>query len=625
VGPYVLLNVALVGFFGFAAVYHLVIWWYSRRESVLLVFAAHTALCSIFSALIVVLVTARTPPEAQTALELRTAVAVLVQMTSMWIASLVSGVRARWFVAPVTILLATVAVVSLAGVPLTGTVTGVEQIATRWGESVSLLHRESPSPWLRPVYVLVWSCNLFGLYCAVPLWRRDRAGAILLGTAMATCLYAAFWAFPIDTTGTRRLYMGAVPYVGWVLLIALQITREFRLAEEARRRLEIQLAQSQKLEAVGQLAGGVAHDFNNLLTVINGYVDVLLSITDDNRLRQPLEQIDRAGKRAAALTRQLLAFGRHTVVDVKELDLNHVVWHAEQMLRRVIGEDIELTVRGASDLARIKADPSQLERVLVNLVINARDAMPRGGALAIETWNVDADADYRVAHPQASAGRYAVLAVRDTGCGMSPDVMAHLFEPFYTTKPAGEGTGLGLAVVDGVVKQMGGHIEVDSEPNRGTTFRIFFPALDQHEAAVSERDQNSVAMRGTETVLLVEDEDGVREVARIALERYGYTVLAAANVPDALRLARGQSQRVDLLLTDVVMPGVSGPEMVEALSSDHPELKVLFMSGYAGDEALRRGVAAGQANLLDKPFTLAALARKVRDVLDAPSQRTQRT
>jgi PAS domain S-box-containing protein len=382
-------------------------------------------------------------------------------------------------------------------------------------------------------------------------------------------------------------------------------------AEDAKRKLEQQLLQSQKMEALGQLAGGVAHDFNNLLTVIAGHTDMLIA-GDRANGRHDLDQIRSACQRGASMTRQLLAFSRQSVFEPKIVDVNSVVAQTETMLRRTIGEQIELTVLAGADVGAVKADPDQLSRVLLNMAINARDAMPDGGRLSIETRSVivrDRDGG------QPAAGEYVLVGMSDTGCGIPAELRGRLFEPFFTTKPQGKGTGLGLAVVDGIVKQSGGWIEVESEVGVGTTFQIFLPRA--RDAGVEPvRSREGFPVRGSETVLLVEDEAAVRDMARTALESYGYVVLAVANGEDALRTVAAHDGRIDLLLTDVIMPGVSGPELAERVRREYPAITVVFMSGYTSDAVLRQGVETGEENFVQKPFSTVALATKLRQVLD---------
>ncbi|MDB5309730.1 MAG: Blue-light-activated protein [Gemmataceae bacterium] len=382
-----------------------------------------------------------------------------------------------------------------------------------------------------------------------------------------------------------------------------------------RKRLEDQLRQAQKMEAVGQLAGGVAHDFNNLLTVINGYSELLMAeFPPSDRRRESVTAIREAGERAAGLTGQLLAFSRKAIVEPKVLDLNEVIDSTGKMLRRLIGEDITLTTVLSPALSRVRIDPGQVEQVIMNLAVNARDAMPRGGRLSIET----ADAEVRPGDPDLPPTLHVRLAVSDTGCGMTDDVKAHIFEPFFTTKGPGSGTGLGLATVYGIVKQAGGHITAESQAGSGTTFTILLPAVPE-AAGPAGSGEIRLASRGTETVLLAEDEDGVRGLSRLALEMQGYTVLESGTGTDALRAAAAHPGPIHLLVTDVVMPDLGGRELADAVRARRPGVKVLYMSGYTDDAIVRRGVSRGIEAFLQKPFTPLGLARKVREVLDGAS------
>lgn len=385
-----------------------------------------------------------------------------------------------------------------------------------------------------------------------------------------------------------------------------------------RKRMEEQLRQSQKMEAVGQLAGGVAHDFNNLLTVINGYGELLLERLDAaDPLRELVSEMTDAGERAASLTRQLLAFSRKQVLTPTVLDLNAVVVELERMLRRVIGEDIRLVSSLQPQLGYVKVDRGQLEQVILNLAVNARDAMPRGGQLALYTHNVELDENYTRSHSYTRPGPYVVLSVSDSGHGMTAEVQARIFEPFFTTKGPGKGTGLGLATVYGIVKQSGGSIEVFSQPDAGTTFEIYLPRVDQ--MPLSDKPNSGVRRipSGNETLLLVEDEDAVRSLSKIILRQSGYTVLEASNADEALALARRHTATIHLLVTDVVMPELGGRELAEQLSVLHPEMRVLYASGYTDDAVVRHGVSEAEVNFLQKPFTPLALAIKVREILDS--------
>ena len=389
------------------------------------------------------------------------------------------------------------------------------------------------------------------------------------------------------------------------LVLALDVTEK--------RSLEAQLVQSQKMEVVGRLAGGVAHDFNNLLGVVTGYGQLLRNRLDDPSLLKYADDILKASERAAGLTQQLLAFSRKQVLQPRILDLNRVVEDMERMLRRLIGEDIRLVI-ALAEVPPIKADPGQLEQVLMNLAVNARDAMPHGGQLMIETAAVDLDESYARRHAEVRAGAHVMLAVSDTGHGMTADVQARVFEPFFTTKAPGEGTGLGLATVHGIVKQSGGHIFAYSEPGRGTSFKIYFPPAEGSVAAPARVAEEMP--RGTETVLLVEDEEALREITREILEAAGYTVLEAGHGAAALHLSERHEGTIHLLVTDVVMPGVTGSELAQRLIAERTGMKVLFMSGYTDDAVILRGVLTKEMPFVQKPFTIVQLARKVREVLD---------
>jgi PAS domain S-box-containing protein len=386
------------------------------------------------------------------------------------------------------------------------------------------------------------------------------------------------------------------------------------------RALEQQLRQAQKMEAIGRLAGGIAHDFNNILTAILGYGDLASStLAPDSPLRANLEEIHHAAERAAGLTRQLLIFSRKQVLQPKILDLNAVVEESERLLRRLIGEDVVLVTALTAEVRPVRADLGQIEQVILNLAVNARDAMPRGGRLTIETANVGSDETWAEQHPGTPPGRYVLLAVSDSGTGMDEATKSRIFEPFFTTKEAGKGTGLGLATVYGIVEQAGGLIEVDSEPGRGTKFRIYLPSIEGvPDSAVSRSSRRAV--RGTETVLLVEDEDQVRRLITKTLRAFGHEVLEAAQPAEALRLCREHPKPIHLLLTDVVMPGMNGPDLAGQCRGLRADVKVIFMSGYTADAMPLQGIDPG-LHFLSKPFTPSDLARKVREVLDAPESR----
>jgi PAS domain S-box-containing protein len=392
-----------------------------------------------------------------------------------------------------------------------------------------------------------------------------------------------------------------------------------------RRALEEQVRQSQKLEAVGRLAGGVAHDFNNLLTVVSGYSELLAANASlDQRAREAVAEVQRATERAIAVTRQLLAFSRKSMLQPRTLDLNAVITEITKLVRRLIGEDIALVAHLGAGLLSVTADPGQLEQVVVNLAVNARDAMPQGGTLTITTSNVEVDTVAAANQPGLRPGRYALLTVADTGCGMDAETRARVFEPFFTTKEPGRGTGLGLATVYGVVVQSGGHIDVQSEPDRGTTFRVLWPQADEPAASLTPPGAVEAAVRGgTETILLVEDEATVRGLAARVLAVYGYRVLEARDGAEAQQVARQSGLYLHLMVTDVVMPGISGLELARRLAPLRPKMKVLFMSGYTDDAITRKGVLGPDAAFLQKPFTPEVLARRVREVLDQPHAQPQ--
>jgi PAS domain S-box-containing protein len=387
-----------------------------------------------------------------------------------------------------------------------------------------------------------------------------------------------------------------------------------------RRQLESQLLQSQKMDAVGRLAGGVAHDFNNTLTVITGYSTILLDALDQaDPNRGDVEEIKRAADRAAGLTRQLLAFSRKQLLQPRILDLNtEVIAGLERMLRHLIGEDIELVTTLGEGLGLVYADPGQIEQVILNLAVHARDAMRDGGRLVIETANVDLGADHTGRRVGVKPGRYVMVAVTDTGRGISREAVARMFEPFFTTKDKGKGTGLGLAVVYGIVKQSGGDLSVHSEPEQGTTVKVYLPRVEYESAIAVPALVPSDHVAGTETILLVEDDETLCVLARRILEARGYTVLEARNGEEALVLCERHEGRIDLVVTDVVMPGMNGHMLVEHLTAHRPAVRVLFMSGYTDDVLLRRGIIDPRMGFMQKPFTPEALANKVREVLDPP-------
>jgi len=385
-----------------------------------------------------------------------------------------------------------------------------------------------------------------------------------------------------------------------------------------RKLLEEQLLQSQKMEAVGQLAGGVAHDFNNILTAIVGYSDLLAAELGDNaQQREDIEEIRKAARRAAALTRQLLSFSRKQVLEPRIVDVNGVVLNLDKMLRSLMSENIELETQLAEDLDAARVDPNQLEQVIMNLAINARDAMPDGGTVTIETANATLGEDYAAKHVSVIPGVYVMLAVTDTGCGMTEATKARIFEPFFTTKPAGRGTGLGLSTVYGIVKQSGGNIWLYSEPNKGTTFKIYLPAVDALPEDIGKAAPVEAERQGSGTVLVVEDDEQLRRLTHRALAAQGYEVLEADRGRSALDAARRHEGPIDLLVTDLVMPDTNGPKLAETLRAARPGLRVLFMSGYPEGAIVHHGMLEAGVAYLAKPFTTEAITRKVREVLEA--------
>ncbi len=382
------------------------------------------------------------------------------------------------------------------------------------------------------------------------------------------------------------------------------------------RQIEEQLRQAQKMEAVGMLAGGVAHDFNNLLTIITGYSHLILNnLTPGDPNHYAAAQIMKAGERAASLTKQLLAFSRRQVLQPRVLDLNDLVTGLGSMLQRLIGEDIDLRLALDPALGRVSADPGQIEQVLMNLVVNARDAMPKGGSLTIETSNVTLDENYTGRHLAAKPGPHVLLAVSDSGHGMDEATRSRLFEPFFTTKSANKGTGLGLSTVFGIIQQSGGSLEVYSQPDCGTSVKVYLPRIDQ-PVSVEEQALKSKAARGTETILVAEDDEMVRKLVRETLERQGYQVMDAADPLEARRIAENHNGEIQLLITDVVMPKVSGPDLAAQITASHPSMNVLYMSGYTDNAVVNTGILEKEAAFLQKPFTPGVLAHKVREVLE---------
>lgn len=425
---------------------------------------------------------------------------------------------------------------------------------------------------------------------------------------------------PMEVVGTNWLHE---PNIRGIVLNIRDISQRKR-AERDQAKLQEQLQHALKMEAIGRLAGGVAHDFNNLLTVIQGNVELARdSVRPPDPLFQHLSEISRATNSAAALTRQLLAFSRRQVVEPKVVSLNEHLAELKKMLRRLLGEDIELELMLAQELGAVRVDPGQFEQVVVNLAVNARDSMPGGGWLRIETANVELDGTFCSAHPNLQSGPYVMMAVSDNGQGMTPEIRQHIFEPFFTTKPKGHGTGLGLATIFGIIQQAGGAIDVYSELEQGTTFKVYLPRIDAPVERPSPPTVRSGLPRGNETILLVEDEPGVRELITAILKRLGYNLLVAASGGEALVLLEQHTSSVHLLLTDIVMPGMNGRELASRVQDQRPDLAVLYISGYTEDAMVHRGLLTDRLQFLGKPFTIKGIATKVRQVLDARSRALQ--
>lgn len=621
-GPYLLVNAALIGLFAFAGVYHAVLWWNRRGELLLLTFSGRCLAASAYGVVFVELATVRDVDTANSLSAFRIMLISVAIPFLAWTLSLLSGVRARTYLWIMTAVFGTTAVLSLF-IPLAGPVLSVESMTLAWGETISVIRRGSPPPWTIPIYLLGNTVDVFGAWCAYRLWQRDQVGGALIGIASLGGLITDYASVRVDLAGATAALVGPAPWAIWVVIIAIQAGRAQRQRDreadeqDAQHRvrqaeLEGRLQQTHKLEAIGRLAGGIAHDFNNLLTVVNGHADALIAqLPADTLPHREASRIRDAGERARALTRQLLAFGRQSVVEVTTISLNDAVAGAEDILRRVIGEDIHLEVQRSAADPCVSVDPSQFGQILLNLAANARDAMPRGGRLTIAIDRVE----HRPMPPRIRSGPWAVLRVIDSGYGMPPEVRARIFEPFFTTKDTGQGTGLGLAVIHGIVRQGHGVIEVESELGHGTTFTIYFPAVERIEEA-PVLPVPAPAVGGTETVLLVEDDSEVREVVVAMLEGLGYHVLMAGHGDQACEIAAHHSGPIDLLITDVLMPGMTGPELAEALLARHPDLAVVFISGYAPDSVHLHGVSEHESDFLAKPFSAGSLAAKVRSALD---------
>ncbi|PYS51552.1 MAG: hypothetical protein DMF68_04055 [Acidobacteria bacterium] len=468
---------------------------------------------------------------------------------------------------------------------------------------------------------IFWPQSVYGVLSASQ-WRWvEHAGWVIFEDVFLFIAIkrsvSEMWNIAERTAEIKSFNAGLEHHVNERTAQLVAANRELEREVAERKLAEEQLRQAQKMEAVGKLAGGVAHDFNNLLTIINGHTDLSLRrLKPDDPLYRKLEAIKEAGGRASSLTRQLLAFSRKQMLQPKVLDLNKAIFETNKILQRLIGEDIDLLIGLAPDLGKVKADPSQIEQVLMNLAVNARDAMPSGGKLTIETDNVYLSENYAGHHISVRPGSYIMLAVSDTGCGMDAKTRERIFEPFFTTKEVGKGTGLGLSTVYGIVKQSGGNIWVYSEEGCGTTFKIYLPRVDQPAEEPTTNSEDTNLQMGVETVLLVEDEEMVRKMTREILEESGYQVLEAKHGHEALSIANQHKGPIHLMLSDVVMPQMGGRELAERLVTLRSETKVLYMSGYTDDAIVHHGVLDEGMSFIEKPFTPNALTSKVREVLN---------
>ncbi len=745
-GPFVFTYSALAGFFACAGLYHLLLWWSSRRERLLGVFSAECFVQAGLSVVLVLTATSTTPESAHAVLRVRTGLTMLQWLGWLWCAALVSGVRARWFVWPATAAFGGLFLINLV-TPLNQDVLAIGTSVLPWGETIAVPQQGPGGPWAIPVFGLFFAVLGFGMWCGIRLWVRDRVAGVLVLLVYVLAIPTLLAPFlRVFGNASSVPFFGVVASLPWVVVFALLIARQHRhvreqlvaserrfraifnqtsqlvvllnpdgvlmqandtalefssigpsevvghpfwdapwwvrspeltrqlqaavqkartgetvrlelqhrradgatiavdfslhpildddgrvvlllaetldvterkRAEDTRRDLESRLAQSQKMEAIGQLASGIAHDFNNLLTVIGGNSEILREGTPRGDPAWPLlDAIHAAGERAAALTRQLLMFSRKQIVEPRLLDLNAVVGDTRAMLERLIGEDISVRIELDPDLAAVIADPGQVSQVLLNLAVNARDAMPRGGTMTIATAMREIKPDAGNGNgPRLKPGQYVVLSVSDTGVGMTTEVQKQIFEPFFTTKAPGKGTGLGLATVRTIVDELNGAVLVSSAVGQGSTFSVLFTAQNT-KAAPPVETPPPVPVPRAATVLVVEDEASVRTLIHRKLSEAGYVVFVASGGNEALRLAREHRGELDLLITDVVMPDLGGRELAEQLRREHPALKVLFLSGYTDDMVLRHGLAQAEVAFLQKPFTMSALLAKVRAELE---------
>jgi signal transduction histidine kinase len=490
-------------------------------------------------------------------------------------------------------------------IPLAGTATE-DVMRKRSGVIIRRSDRNEMAPKF-PALLATFAAGIQSIMVA-PLISKDQAIGVLHIQSQKPNAYSEGNLRVAERVGTQ--IAGAIANA--------QLFTEHIRSEEEKTALQEQFRQSQKMEAVGRLAGGIAHDFNNLLTVIKGYSQLsLLDLKETDILWGNIQEIQKATQRAADLTRQLLAFSRRQILDLKVLDLNTLLKDLNKMLRRIIGEDIELVFLLTEDLGRVKIDPGQFEQMVLNLAVNARDAMPSGGKLTIETANAELDEEYARTHISVKSGPYVQLSISDTGVGMPQDIKEKVFDPFFTTKEKGKGTGLGLSTVYGIVKQSEGNIWVYSEPGHGTTFKIYLPRVEEELDSVIKQEETASLPKGTETVLLVEDDPLVRDLARRLLIQQGYTVLEASNGEEALRVAQEHDgEKIHLLLTDVVMPQMGGKELSEKLKPLRPDIGILYTSGYTDNAIVHHGTLEPGTYFLQKPFSPKTLSHKVREVLD---------
>ena len=617
-GPYVLLYSSLIGLFASAAVYHLAWWWITSRQPLLIVFAMRCLVLTVFSVILVRLITATDLADAQ-ALDYWRGIALpLAVPPGVWTLALASGVRARAFLWTITAIFLAMALGGVLGMPFTGPIVRLETTTFPWGETITTTLRGDAPGFGAIAYLLVLAVDLFGLYCSHRLWRSDPVAGVLMAAASVGGVASDVLASRVDVLGLKGFYVGALNSAISVVLLAVITGRILRRRErESAAQLELQqvrqgelerrLEKAQRLESIGRLAGGIAHDFNNVLTVINGHAEALLSrLGGQPELRHEAQRIRDASERAKGLTSQLLAFSRHSVVETRVLSVNESVRDAGQILRRLIGEQITVTIRAGLSDPKVQMNPSQMGQILLNLAVNARDAMAGGGELVISVDRAVLDLHGRGQTP------CALVSISDTGVGIKPEVLPSIFDPFFTTKENAGGTGLGLSVVHGIVTQAGGRIDVESTVGGGTTFTIAIPEVDA-VPDTSSPTPPSLIRGGNETLLLIEDDDDVRAVVGGMLTAHGYRVLTAGDAGEARQ--HMASSAIDVVVSDVMLPGLSGPDLAIELLKQQPRLAVVFMSGYAPENVGADRVATLDAEFVAKPFTAMQLGMAVRAAL----------